>query len=77
MPPLPLPLRIIVTWCALFPLVAIMQFALSFVTGGWPTLLTTALTLAIVVPIAVTWAVPLVSRLAARLIARRRRRASA
>ncbi|WP_156762122.1 hypothetical protein [Microbacterium karelineae] len=73
MPPLPLPLRIIVTWSALFPLVVVVQFALSFIAHDWPTPVVTALTLAIVVPIAVAWVVPFASRLAARLLARRRR----
>ncbi|WP_110588606.1 hypothetical protein [Microbacterium suaedae] len=73
MPPLNLAMRMLVTWCALFPLVVIVQFALSAVLEGWPTVLTTALTLAIVVPVAVAWAVPLASKLAARLLARRRK----
>jgi antibiotic biosynthesis monooxygenase (ABM) superfamily enzyme len=64
--PLPLPVRIALTWVAIFPLVLLAQYALRPLVQAWPLPLATALTMGVVVPVAVIWAVPLLSRWYAR-----------
>lgn len=67
MTPLSAPVRIVLTWAAIFPLVALSRFLLSPLIADWPDLLQTALVMAVVVPVAVLWAVPLLTRLFKRM----------
>lgn len=62
MPHFPTPARILVTFCAICPLVLIVSTILRPFTGSWPWPFVTILTLAIVVPNAVLWAVPLLTK---------------
>jgi antibiotic biosynthesis monooxygenase (ABM) superfamily enzyme len=59
----PTPARILVTFCAICPLVLIVSAILRLFTASWPGPYVTILTLAIVVPNAVLWAVPLLTKL--------------
>lgn len=73
MPTPPLPIRMVITWLAIFPLVALAQALLRPLLAGWPDLLVTAIVMSVVVPIAVTWAVPFLGRCYGRIAARRAR----
>lgn len=70
MKPLPLPVRLVVTWLAIFPLVALAQYLLTPMVADWPHMLATGLTMALVVPVAILVTMPLLSRWTARLLAR-------
>lgn len=62
MPPVPLAIRMLLTWTAILPLVLIVRFALAPLVSTWPDVLGFALTVTIVVPIAVGFAVPMLTR---------------
>ncbi|UTX53257.1 hypothetical protein [Leucobacter aridicollis] len=71
MPPIPLAARLVITWLAIFPLVAIAQAILQPLLADWPQLLVTAAVMTVVVPAAVTVAVPALSRAYLALTGRR------
>lgn len=71
MPTLPIPARLVITWLAIFPLVAMVQALLQPLLTTWPIVLVTAATTAVVVPIAVIWVVPGLTRLYLALARRR------
>ncbi|PRI10032.1 hypothetical protein [Leucobacter massiliensis] len=72
-PPMPpAPVRMIVTWIGIFPLVLLAQWLLRPLTAAWPLVLSTGLTLAVVVPLAVGVVIPTLFRVLGML---RRRRA--
>ncbi len=71
MHPLPLPVRVVLAWVAIYPLVLLAQIVLRPVVGAWPGPAGTALVMALVVPVAVLWAVPALTRTYLRLRAHR------
>ncbi|MCS3428864.1 hypothetical protein [Leucobacter aridicollis] len=70
---IPLLARLVITWLAIFPLVAAAQVVLQPLLAGVPQLLVTAVVMTAVVPVAVTWAVPALSRAYLALATRRTR----
>jgi multisubunit Na+/H+ antiporter MnhC subunit len=71
--------RAALTWCAIFPLVALGMSIMTWATPGWPPLLKALVLTALVVPLAVYLLVPQLLRAHARLsrgIADARRRRS-
>jgi hypothetical protein len=70
LPPLPLLVRIVVTWLAIFPLVILVGLALAPLVNGWPGIVQTAVLMTVVVPLAVIWVVPALTKAAVRLRAR-------
>ncbi len=70
MTPLSLPVRVLITWLGIFPLVLIAQWLLAPVTADWPLVFSTALTLGVVVPIAVGVVIPALFRVAVAVAVR-------
>jgi antibiotic biosynthesis monooxygenase (ABM) superfamily enzyme len=71
--------RAVLTWCAIFPLVALGMTFMAWATPVWPPLLKALVLTAVVVPLAVYLLVPQLLRAharASRAIAARRRRRS-
>ena len=73
MKPLPVSVRLVVMWIAIYPLVLIGNLSVGPLTSNWPPALATALVMALVIPVAVLGTVPLVTRVAVRLLKSRSR----
>ena len=70
--PPPIHVRAVITWLAIFPLVAIGMTAITPISGDWhPVLRALVLTL-VVVPVAVYWGVPQLMRGYGAIVRRRR-----
>lgn len=66
----------IVTWIAIFPLVALSQWALGPLMQGWPTLLSTAVSIAAVVCVAVPFVLPFLFKQVGKIMRKRAARAA-
>ncbi|GAA1001677.1 hypothetical protein [Subtercola frigoramans] len=69
--------RAIVTWCAIFPLVAIGMTVMGLFANGWPPVLRALVLTAVVVPVTVYFIVPRLLLAHSRITAGRARNRSA